>query len=125
MKSRSQLIAEALQPVAFRRQVQKLLETHKKLITRKNRKIESGNGVLDRYAYPVLTAQHTPLLWRYDLDPKTNPYLMERIGTNSTFNAGGMEYDGKIVVLSRVEGVGRKSFLAVAESPNGIDNFRF
>jgi 4-O-beta-D-mannosyl-D-glucose phosphorylase len=73
----------------------------------------------------VLTAEHTPLFWRYDLDRKTNPYLMERLGINSTFNAGAMEYEGKIVVLARVEGVDRKSFLAVAESPNGIDNFRF
>src|SRR5208282_3370755 len=69
--------------------------------------------------------EHTPLFWRYDLDRKTNPYLMERLGINSTFNAGAMEFGGKIVVLARVEGVDRKSFLAVAESPNGIDNFRF
>ena len=110
---------------AFRRQAQKLLENHEKLITRKNRKLEGGNGVFERYAFPVLTAEHTPVFWRYDLDPKTNPYLMERLGINSTFNAGAMEYGGKIVVLARVEGVDRKSFLAVAESPNGVDNFQF
>jgi 4-O-beta-D-mannosyl-D-glucose phosphorylase len=109
----------------FRRQVQNLFKNHEKLITRKNHKIEAGNGVFDRYALSVLTAEHTPVFWRYDLDPKTNPYLMERLGINSTFNAGAIEYDGKIVVLARVEGVDRKSFLAVAESPNGIDNFRF
>jgi 4-O-beta-D-mannosyl-D-glucose phosphorylase len=109
----------------FRRQAQKLLKDHEKLVTRKNHKIEAGNGAFDRYAYPVLTAEHTPAFWRYDLDQKTNPYLMERLGINSTFNAGAMEYDGKIVVLARVEGLDRKSFLAVAESPNGIDNFRF
>jgi 4-O-beta-D-mannosyl-D-glucose phosphorylase len=89
------------------------------------RELTAGNGVFDRYAFPVLTAEHTPVFWRYDLDQKTNPYLMERMGINSTFNAGAMEYGGKIVVLARVEGVDRKSFLAVAESPNGIDNFRF
>jgi len=110
---------------AFRRRVKKLFENHEKLITRKNHKIEPGNGVFDRYKYPVLTAAHTPVFWRYDLDPKTNPYLMERMGINSTFNAGAMEFGGKIVVLARVEGVDRKSFLAVAESPSGIDNFRF
>ena len=109
----------------FRHQAQKLLRNHEKLVTRKNYRIPTGNGVFDRYAFPVLTAEHTPLFWRYDLDQKTNPYLMERLGINATFNAGAMEYEGKIVVLARVEGVDRKSFLAVAESPNGIDNFRF
>jgi 4-O-beta-D-mannosyl-D-glucose phosphorylase len=110
---------------AYQRQVQKLLANHAKLIRRRNRKIASSNGVLERYAYPVLTAEHTPLFWRYDLDQKSNPYLMERMGINSTFNAGAMEYEGKIVVLARLEGADRKSFLAVAESSNGIDNFRF
>jgi len=125
MRPMSELVTQAVRPVAFRRQVQKLLENHEKLITRKNRKIAGGNGVFDRYAFPVLTAEHTPVFWRYDLDQKTNPYLMERMGINATFNAGAMEYEGKIVVLARVEGSDRKSFLAVAESPNGIDNFRF
>jgi 4-O-beta-D-mannosyl-D-glucose phosphorylase len=109
----------------FRCRVQKLLDNHERLLACKNHKIEAGNGVFDRYTFPVLTAEHTPVFWRYDLDPKTNPYLMERMGINSTFNAGAMEYGGKIVVLARVEGVDRKSFLAVAESPSGIDNFRF
>ncbi|HMD96347.1 MAG TPA: glycosidase [Terriglobia bacterium] len=109
----------------FRKRLQALGKQHEELLTRKNRRIRTGNGVYDRYAFPVLTAEHTPLFWRYDLDAKTNPYLMERMGINSTYNAGAMEYEGKIVVLARVEGVDRKSFLAVAESPNGIDNFRF
>jgi 4-O-beta-D-mannosyl-D-glucose phosphorylase len=114
-----------MEQAEFRRRVQELSKRHEKLVTRKNYKIPTGNGVFDRYAFPVLTAEHTPLFWRYDLDPKTNPHLMERLGINSTFNAGAMEYEGKIVVLARVEGVDRKSFLAVAESPNGTDNFRF
>jgi 4-O-beta-D-mannosyl-D-glucose phosphorylase len=114
-----------MEQAEFRRRVQELSKRHEKLVTRKNYRIPTGNGVCDRYAFPVLTAEHTPLIWRYDLDQKTNPYLMERLGINSTFNAGAMEYEGKIVVLARVEGVDRKSFLAVAESPNGIDNFRF
>jgi len=74
---------------------------------------------------PVLTAEHTPLFWRYDFDSKTNPHLMERIGVNATFNAGAMEFDGKFLVFARVEGADRKSFLAIAESPNGVDNFQF
>jgi len=125
MKSRKELVAEALRLYTFQHRVRKLIENNEKLIIRKNRKIEGGNGLFERYTFPVLTAQHTPVFWRYDLDPKANPYLMERMGINSTFNAGAMEFGGKIVVLARVEGLDRKSFLAVAESPNGIDNFRF
>jgi 4-O-beta-D-mannosyl-D-glucose phosphorylase len=114
-----------MNPAEFRRKVQELFKQQEKLLTRKNPKAKTGNGVFDRYAYPVLTAEHAPVFWRYDLDSKTNPHLMERLGVNATFNAGAMEHDGKILVFARVEGVDRKSFLAVAESPNGTDNFRF
>ena len=109
----------------FLTQVQELLKNHAKLVARKNHKVQNGNGIFDRYSHPVLTAEHAPVFWRYDLDPKSNPFLMERMGINATFNAGAMEFDGRMVVLARVEGVDRKSFLAVAESPNGLDNFRF
>jgi 4-O-beta-D-mannosyl-D-glucose phosphorylase len=109
----------------YRRRLQNLFKQHEKLIRRKNSRTDGGNGIFNRYKYPVLTAEHTPLFWRYDLDLKTNPYLMERMGINATFNAGAMEYEGKFLVFARVEGVDRKSFLAVAESTNGIDNFRF
>ncbi len=81
--------------------------------------------LFDRYQHPVVAAEHTPIFWRYDLDPKTNPHLMERMGINATFNAGAIEHEGKILVLARVEGADRKSFLAVTESANGVDNFRF
>ena len=114
-----------MSPAEFRRQIRELFKNHERLVTRKNHRIEAGNGVFDRYAYPVLTAEHAPVFWRYDLDQETNPHLMERMGINSTFNAGAIEHEGKILVVARVEGVDRKSFLAVAESPNGIDNFRF
>jgi 4-O-beta-D-mannosyl-D-glucose phosphorylase len=114
-----------MKQAAFHKKVQALFRQHDKLITRKNVKIKAGNGVFDRYAQPVVTAEHTPIFWRYDLDPKTNPHLMERMGINATFNAGAIEQDGKFLVLARVEGADRKSFLAVAESPNGVDNFRF
>ncbi len=50
---------------------------------------------------------------------------MERIGVNATLNSGAIKWNGKYVLVVRVEGADRKSFFAVAESPNGIDNFRF
>jgi 4-O-beta-D-mannosyl-D-glucose phosphorylase len=99
------------------------------LIKRKNIPVEQsgalGNGVFKRYKHPVLTAAHAPLFWRYDLDPKTNPYLMERMGVNAVFNAGALKLDGVYYLIARVEGADRKSFFAVAESPNGVDNFTF
>ncbi len=110
---------------AFEREVKSLFDDHEKLIKRSNVRIEGGNGILDRYKYPVLTAEHTPIFWRYDLNPKANPHLMTRMGINSAFNAGAIELDGKICLVARVEGYDRKSFFAVAESKNGIDNFRF
>ena len=109
----------------FRAQVRELTKRHEKLLARKNRKAEGGNGVFDRYVYPVLTAEHAPLFWRYDFDQKTNPFLMERMGMNAAFNAGAIEHEGKVLVAVRAEGVDRKSFLAIAESKNGVDNFRF
>src|SRR5664279_4197277 len=107
------------------KKVRDLFRQHEKLIKQKNAKSKHGNGVYDRYTYPVLTAEHTPLFWRYDFDRNSNPHLMERMGINATFNAGAMQHDGAFLVFARVEGVDRKSFLAVAESPNGVDNFRF
>lgn len=105
--------------------VKSLFDEHKKLITRKNEAAVDGNGIFERYRYPVLTAAHTPVFWRYDLDPEANPFLMERIGVNATFNAGAMLWNDSIVLAVRVEGVDRKSFFAIAESKNGIDNFKF
>lgn len=101
-----------------------LRAAHEDLLTRSNRPIE-GNGVYERYENPVLTAEHAPLEWRYDLDKATNPYLMERFGIHAAFNAGAMKWNGRYLVVARVEGADRKSFFAVAESPNGVDNFRF
>ncbi len=109
----------------FNERVKKLFEDHNKLIKRKNVKLTKTNGIFYRYKYPVLTAEHTPIFWRYDLNYDTNPHLMERMGINATFNSGAMEFNGKIVLAVRVEGVDRKSFFAIAESPNGIDNFKF
>lgn len=109
----------------FSQKLKKLIDDHEKLITRKNERIEKSNGIFYRYKYPVLTGEHTPVFWRYDLDYNSNPNLMERLGVNGAFNAGAIEFNGKILLGVRVEGNDRKSFLAIAESPNGIDNFRF
>ena len=102
-----------------------LTKEYDELISRENEKILPGNGVFERYKYPILTAAHPPLEWRYDFNPETNPYLMERFGINAVFNAGAIKFNGKYLVMARVEGHDRKSFFAIAESPNGIDNFRF
>ena len=95
------------------------------MIERKNVKSDSYNGIYDRYQYPVLTREHIPLHWRYDLNPETNPYFMERLGVNAVMNSGAIELDGKYYLVARIEGNDRKSFFGVAESDNGIDGFRF
>jgi len=102
-----------------------LTEEYETLISRENKRIRSNNGIFERYKYPILTAAHTPLEWRYDFNPETNPFFMERFGINAVFNAGAIKYNGKYLIMARVEGYNRKSFFAIAESPNGIDNFRF
>jgi len=109
----------------FSKRLGQLNEKHKELLNRPNEISGIGNGVFDRYKYPVLTAEHTPLFWRYDLHETTNPFLMERFGINGVFNAGAIKWKDGYVMMARVEGNDRKSFFAIAESPNGIDNFRF
>lgn len=110
---------------SFTERLRQLTAAHEALINRPNEVAPENNGVFERYQHPVLTADHAPLFWRYDLDPKTNPHLMERLGINAAFNPGAIEFNGKICLMARVEGVDRKSFFAVAESPNGVDRFRF
>ena len=109
----------------FEIRLKKLFDENERLITLKNEPIEKNNGVYTRYKNPIVTAEHTPIFWRYDLDYNSNPFLMERIGVNAAFNSGAIEFNGRFLLFVRVEGVDRKSFFAVAESPNGIDNFRF
>ncbi len=109
----------------FNSRLKLLTERHEELLSRKNSRINSSNGIVDRYVNPVVTAEHTPLFWRYDFNYETNPHLLERLGINATFNCGAMEFNGKYVLAVRVEGVDRKSFFAIAESENGIDGFRF
>ncbi|MDR3696427.1 glycosidase [Mucilaginibacter sp.] len=109
----------------FEKRLKELEAEQKQLNDLRNEIAGTGNGVFDRYKYPVLTAAHTPLFWRYDLDPETNPYLMERFGINAAFNAGAIKLNDKYLLVARVEGADRKSFFAVAESPDGINNFTF
>ncbi len=103
-----------------------LLASNKALITRQN-PIDTSfyNGVFTRYTYPVLTNEHTPIYWRYDLNEETNPKLIERLGVNAAMNSGAIYLNGKFYLVPRMEGNDRKSFFALVESDNGIDNFRF
>ena len=110
---------------SFSKRLGLLQNSYHELITKPNETAVVGNGIFDRYVNPILTADHTPLFWRYDLNEKTNPYLMERYGINAVFNAGAIRWKDKYALVARVEGRDRKSFFAVAESPNGVDNFRF
>jgi 4-O-beta-D-mannosyl-D-glucose phosphorylase len=114
-----------MNPQEFKKNALALFKTQEKLLTLRNKKAPSGNGIFDRYLNPVVTAAHAPISWRYDLDRKSNPFLLERIAVNAAFNAGAIFHKGKFLVVVRVEGADRKSFFAVAESPNGIDRFRF
>ena len=103
-----------------------LAAEQEKLLTRKNEvDTDFYNGLYERYRYPVLTREHAPIHWRFDLNKETNPYFMERLGINAVMNSGAIYLDGKFYLVARVEGNDRKSFFAVAESDNGIDNFRF
>ena len=109
----------------FERRFKNLKDTYESLLCKPNVKNELNNGIITKYNNPVLTAQHAPLHWRYDFNPKTNPFLMERFGINGVFNAGAIKFNDKYIMVPRIEGADRKSFFAVAESDNGIDNFRF
>ena len=111
--------------IEFKKALASLKATHKELLTKKNTKVAHSNGIYDRYVNPIVTAAHVPIEWRYDLNRETNPYLMERIGVNATLNSGAIKWNGKYLLVVRVEGNDRKSFFAIAESPNGVDNFRF
>ncbi len=108
----------------FNERLNWLKSRHEELLSRKNTPVYV-NGVYERYENPVLTGDHAPLFWRYDLNPETNPHLEERFGIHATFNAGAIKLGDRYVMVARVEGADRKSFFAVAESPNGVDNFRF
>lgn len=101
------------------------LKKYEELVNRKNEIAEDYNGIYDRYKYPVLTREHIPLFWKYDLNPETNPFFMERLGINAVMNSGAIYLNGKYYLVARIEGNDRKSFFGVAESDNGVDGFRF
>ena len=122
-KNSSIVVAES--GSAFKKQLSFLEENHKRLIQRKNIVSKDTNGIITRYKFPVLTNAHVPVDWRYDLNPDTNPYLMERFGINSVFNVGAIKWNNKYLLMARVEGSNRKSFFAIAESDHGTENFRF
>lgn len=109
----------------FEQHIELLAKNQNELINTANEKIEAGNGLFNRHKNPVLTAGHVPFTWKYDLNPLTNPYLMERFGINAVLNAGAIKWQNKYILMARVEGNDRKSFFAIAESPNGIDHFKF
>jgi 4-O-beta-D-mannosyl-D-glucose phosphorylase len=109
----------------FDKKVRKLFKNHKELINKKNKLVEENHGIYNRYKYPILTREHIPINWRFDLNYNNNPYLLERLSVNSVFNSGAIELDGKILLVVRVEGGDRKSFFAVAESTTGVDKFKF
>lgn len=110
---------------SFSNIIKKLQKQQELLLSAKNVPLDTSNGIVTRYKNPVVTAAHVPIEWRYDLNPETNPYCLERIGVNTCMNAGAIKWNGKYLLMVRVEGYDRKSYFAIAESPNGVDNFRF
>lgn len=109
----------------FAARLARLEAEHEALLDRPNERVSDDGALIERYRHAALTAAHTPLFWRYDLNPETNPRLLERMGINSVFNPGAIKHDGRYLMVPRVEGADRKSFFAVAESPNGVDRWRF
>ena len=105
----------------FKERMIKLRQHHEELLARENKPIECfGNGIYQKYQFPILTAGHTPLEWRYDFSEKDNPYLIQRIMMNAVLNAGAIKLNGRYLLVCRVEGADRKSFFAVAESPSSL-----
>ena len=105
--------------------LEELTQNYEALINRKNEICSNSNGIYKRYYYPVLTAEHAPLIWKYDFDEKQNPFMEERIGINAVMNTGAIKINHKYYLVARVEGADRKSFFAVAESNSPVDGFRF
>lgn len=111
--------------MSFETNKEKVLSSYEKLVSKKNTVSLSYNGIYDRYENPVLTAEHAPVIWKYDMSPETNPYFMERLGINAVLNSGAIFLNEKYYLVARVEGNDRKSFFAVAESESPVDGFRF
>ena len=109
----------------FSQRLDRIMAEYEKFIRRKNKRLSTYNGIYHRYKHPVVTAEHIPYFWKYDLNRERNPFLMQRIGVNAAFNAGAIKFEGKYLLVVRVEGWDRKSFFAIAESSSGVDGFRF
>lgn len=109
----------------FKTRLRSLLQSHEALVEQKNAPVVQSNGIYERWQHPILTAEHAPVFWRYDLNEQKNPFLLERLGVNAAFNSGAIYLDGRYLLVVRVEGTDRKSFFAVAESANGTEGFRF
>jgi len=124
-KKKSGKSKEKMAPDNFGKKLEKITRDYENLINRKNKRLKIYNGIYHRYKFPILTSDHIPYFWKYDLNQESNPLLMQRIGVNAAFNAGAMKFEDKYVLAVRVEGWDRKSFFAIAESDNGIDGFRF
>lgn len=114
-----------MEQINFKERKDKIVSRHTELLERKNAAVFSEHGMYERYQHPILTRDHIPLEWRFDMNPETNPFFMERIGFNAVFNSGAIKLNGKYLLICRVEGNDRKSFFAVAESDHGVDNFKF
>ena len=110
---------------SFKKNCERKIAEYNALIEQKNEKSDFYNGIYERYKNPVLTRDHAPLIWRYDFNPKANPFFMERLGINAIFNSGALYKNDKFYLVARVEGADRKSFFAVAESESGVDGFKF
>ena len=109
-----------LAPFAARKK--SVLDEYALLLERDNTPEASGNGIFARYRYPVVTAAHVPPSWRYDFSEERNPFFQERLGVGAVFNAGALLHEGRYLIMARVEGWDRKSFFAIAESPNGVED---
>ena len=124
-KQKSGTLSEKAGPDRFSKRLDQITRSYVKLINRKNKRLRTDNGIYHRYKYPILTAEHIPYFWKYDLNRARNPFLLQRIGVNAAFNAGAMKFGDHYVLAVRIEGWDRKSFFAIAESENGVDGFRF
>lgn len=123
-KQKNPKAASSKLPPLYAKRLATLTKAYDKLMSRKNPLDKRWNsGVFERYAHPVLTADHAPLTWRYDFDPSRNPYLMERLGVNAVLNTGAIEHNGRIFLMTRMEGYDRKSFFALASSKDGIHDW--
>jgi len=110
---------------SYDKRLDQLKNDYQEIISKSNAIVSSNNGVYSRWQRPIITTAHIPYFWKYNLDKAANPLLVETMGINATFNAGAIFHDNKYILCVRVEGNDRKSFFALAESPNGVDNFVF